>query len=55
MNVENTREMNAIPEYEIWDWDKRDLKYSVDVELKRLRKLTECKKKRGNENDPKYL
>lgn len=23
MNVENTREMNAIPEYEIWDWKKK--------------------------------
>ena len=64
MNVENTREMNAIPEYEIWDWKKRDLKHSIDVELKRVGykvqlkvesiKLTECKKKRGNEKDPKY-
>ena len=54
MNVENTREMNAIPEYEIWDWKKRDLKHSIDVELKRLWKLTECKKKRGQEKDPKY-
>ena len=36
MNVENTREMNAIPEYEIWDWKKRDLKHSIDVELKRV-------------------
>ena len=54
MNVENTREMNAIPEYEIWDWKKRDLKHSIDVELKRLWKLTECKKKRGNEKYPNY-
>lgn len=34
--------------------EKRDLKYSIDVELQRLWKLTECKKKRGHEKDPKY-